>query len=76
MSKADEMFDELGYKKQNLDFVFSRFWQEWENKDLEKTFSFNTEHEFLEVTDENRYGITFSELQAINEKCKELGWEE
>lgn len=74
MSKADEMFQELGYKKKNLDIVFLRFWEEWENKDLEKTFSFNTEYETLDVTDENEYGITMQELQAIYQKCKELGW--
>ena len=29
---ADEMFKELGYKKKNLDIIFSRFWEEWENQ--------------------------------------------
>lgn len=33
---ADEMFEELGFKKINLDIIFSRFWEEWENKDLAK----------------------------------------
>jgi hypothetical protein len=72
MSKADELFEELGYKKKNLDIIFSRFWEEWENKDLAKTFSFNTQYETLDIADENRYGITIQELQAITEKCKEL----
>ena len=71
---ADEMFEKLGYEKKNLDIIFSRFWEEWENEDLAKTFSFNTEYEILDITDENKYGITMQELQAINEKCKELGW--
>ena len=71
---ADEMLEKLGYKKKNLDIIFSRFWEEWENEDLAKTFSFNTEYETIDITDENRYGITMQELQAINKKVEELGW--
>ena len=70
---ADEMFEELGYKKKNLDIIFSRFWEEWENEDLAKTFSFNTEYKTIDITDENRYGITIQELQVINKKVEELG---
>ena len=69
---ADEMFEELGYKKKNLDIIFSRFWEEWENEDLAKTFSFNTEYKTIDITDENGYGITMQELQAINKKVEEL----
>lgn len=71
---ADEMFEKLGYKKRNLDIIFTRFWEEWENEDLAKTFSFNTEYEIIDITDENEYGITMQELQAINKKVQELGW--
>ena len=71
---ADEMFEKLGYKKKNLGIIFSRFWEEWENENLAKTFSFNTEYETIDITDENEYGITIQELQAINKKCQELGW--
>ena len=67
------MFEELGYKKKNLDIIFSRFWEEWENEDLAKTFSFNTEYKTIDITDENRYGITMQELQVINKKVEELG---
>jgi len=70
---ADEMFKELGYKKKILDIIFSRFLEEWENEDLAKTFSFNTEYETIDITDENKYGITMQELQAINKKVEELG---
>lgn len=73
-NSADEMFEELGYKKKNLDIIFSRFWEEWENKNLAKTFSFNTEYETIDITDENEYGITIQELQAINKKVEESGW--
>lgn len=72
MSKADEMMFDLGYKKVDLDFLFSRFWEQWENRDLEKTISFNTEHKYFKVEDENEYGISMQELQAINLKVKEL----
>ena len=47
MKTADEMLEELGYKKKNLDIIFSRFWEEWENEDLAKTFSFNTKYETI-----------------------------
>ena len=70
---ADEMFEKLGYKKKNLDIIFSRFWEEWENEDIAKTFSFNTEYKTIDITDENRYGITMQELQVINKKVEELG---
>lgn len=71
---ADEMFEELGYKKKNFDIIFSEFLEEWENEDLTKTFSFNTEYKTVDIIDENRYGITMSELQAINKKVEELEW--
>ena len=72
MSKADEMMIDSGYKKVDLDFLFSRFWEQWENVDLEKTISFNIEHKYFKVEDENEYGITMQELKAINLKCVEL----
>ena len=34
---ADELFEELGYEKKNLDIILSRFWEEWGNQDLAKT---------------------------------------
>ena len=33
MSEADKLFEKLGYEKKKLNFVFSRFWEEWTNKD-------------------------------------------
>ena len=70
---ADEMFEKLGYLKRNLDIIFSRFLEEWENEDLAKTFAFDTKYKTIDIIDENRYGITMQELQAINKKCQELG---
>lgn len=71
---SDELFEELGYKKKNLDIIFSRFWEEWENENLAKTFSFNSQYEIFDITDEDERGITMEELQAINKKVEELGW--
>lgn len=72
MSKADEMFEKLGYE---ID----------KNKN-EITYINLTSDEFIELTDYPNYGkmikyskyegITMQELQAINEKVKELGWNE
>lgn len=72
---ADELFEELGYEKKNLDIIHSRFWEEWENQDLAKTLSFNNHYETFYITDEDGCGITMKELQAINKKVEELGWE-
>ncbi len=71
---SDELFEELGYKKKNLDIIFSRFWEEWENQDLAKTFSFNSQYEIFDITDEDECGITMEELKAIEKKCQEWGW--
>ncbi len=71
---ADELFEELGYEKKNLDIIISRFWEEWENQDLAKTLSFNNHYETFNITDEDGCGITMEELQAINKKVEELGW--
>ena len=72
MSKADKMLEELGYEsckspfKSNLLYEDKYGYRIW----------FDTE--FKEFTKENGYGyadnITMQELQAINEKCKELRW--
>ena len=79
MSKADELFKELGYKKieENDKYVLYlsekslwrqrkiRFWKD------EKVI-FNDLLEDDKVVSSVQIGI--EELQAINEKVKELGW--
>lgn len=67
-------FEKIGYKRKELDYIFSRFWEEYENEELAKTFAFNTEYKTINITDENDFGVTMDKLKAINEKCKELGW--
>jgi hypothetical protein len=69
-----QKFQKLGYKKKELDFVFSRFWEEWENEELAKTFSFNKEYKTVSITDENDFGLSMEEIEAISDYCKELGW--
>lgn len=71
MSKADEMFERLGYKK-SLNKVGDTFG--YKNTDNYLIVFYDTK-EILKF-DENYdvEGINMQELQAINEKCKELGW--
>ena len=79
MSKADDMFKELGYEK------------EIENKDkVRYTTLINCKKDLFIIEiwkldrviwfspTSVRYSseIDFKELQAINEKVKELGWDE
>ncbi len=71
MSKADEMFDKLGYKIRDNDCYLEY------RKDSENIIYFhNNNQTFIKI---GKYegmcdDITMQELQAINEKCKELGW--
>ena len=69
---ADEMFKELGYKK------LETIWEE-DNQIHFITYTsddtyieFNLDTKWMEIT--NTFNM--QELQAINEKCKELGWYE
>lgn len=68
MSKADKMFKELGYK---VDYENSYTIVFFKNDNLfGKRIDF-----FKQYKTFNKLGdITMQELQAINEKCKELGW--
>lgn len=67
-------FEKIGYKRKELDYIFSRFWEEWENEELAKTFSFNKEYKTVSITDENDFGLSMEEIEAISDYCKELGW--
>ena len=61
MSKADEMFEELGYKKK-----FNNYYEH----DFGTTIEFLDKYKEINI----RGSIETQELQAINMKCKELGW--
>lgn len=76
MSKADEMFENLGYKKKDITdefIVYSkkelRYKREWEI-----CIDFNCYDKYL--CTKNKSYFCLEELQAINEKAKELGWNE
>lgn len=69
--KADEMFEKLGY------------WLDCENynmciwvNDYNEVIKFNKERkEFYKAVGNEQFEyINMEELQAINEKCKELNW--
>lgn len=75
MSKADEMFKKLGYKKKSN----NKFFKEYVLKKQYVVYRivFCIEQKCIEFcNDSDGYFTRFNgeELQAINEKVKELGW--
>ena len=75
---ADEMFEELGYERafdvseEDIYIIFVNDAKEISFCKTDKTVSCCNGHDYYE-----RYErITIPELKAINEKVKELGWEE
>lgn len=66
MSKADDMFEKLGYRieyEDEITFTFS-------NREYARYITFIKETKTLMLSS----NITMQELQAINKKCEELGW--
>jgi len=81
MSKADEMFEKLGYKKVTKNFYNYLEYTKKENEYTTLAISFEGNSKTAMASmyiNGNKYSrslaITMQELQAINEKCKELGW--
>lgn len=79
---ADKMFEELGYKKQWVEDEedMEHYQKEYFDKDF-IDITFDKEHSLLNIRTENVTNyrtitsiINMQELQAINKKCKELGW--
>lgn len=68
MNKADELFGELGYVRKVYLKEDELFEIRFENNGKEIWFD-KIREEFGSLS-----GIEVKELQAINEKCKELGW--
>lgn len=69
MSKADRMFKKLGYEKD-----ISQWGISYKNED-DKIIKFNNDKTISCVNFYDGFeSITMQELQAINEKVKELGW--
>ena len=71
MSKADKMFEELGYKKQEDNYLIKYISK---TKTLGEKFQFEIEFAKVAKMVGVHQLIPMQELQAINEKCKELGW--
>ena len=72
MSKADEMLKKLGYEKIEEDKRFIKYRKPFDNDYIvidkkAKDFIKNFDSEYWKA-------VTMQELQAINEKCRELGW--
>lgn len=81
MSKADKMFEELGYEKKHQLDIYKRIWGElFYNSENMMNISFDYEGRlvcsYIKGEDEKEQCayVTIQELQAINEKVKELGW--
>lgn len=78
MSKADEMFEKLGYKK---DIIFYNDKVDTISYARDKNYSSNVDFNCIGKTVKVHYGeekndghITMNILKAINFKVKELGW--
>lgn len=70
MSKADKMFDELEFNKYELDTYI-----EYLNRKTREEITFRKDTRTVEkCRNVSSDYITMQELQAINEKCKELRW--
>ena len=74
MSKADEMFEELGYEKIIESNVRIDYEKEGQFFDKEIVFELIDKIICVELGTGESANINMQELQAINEKCKELRW--
>lgn len=70
MSEADKMFEKLGYYK---DFNKTIHEYKKDGELFEIDFWLRSKEVSKEYYGNTGY-ITIEELQAINQKCKELGW--
>ena len=73
MSKADEMFEMIGYEKvSDENYIY------YNNLEWEYTIVFDLSSKtfkgYIDEDTEVSLSIDMQELQAINQKCKELGW--
>ena len=82
MSKADEMFEELGYKKyynENVEEIEGKIVYIKRYTATDNIIEFDLVHQGIMVAEDSKYTLhaeyfSVKELQAINEKCRELGW--
>ena len=75
MSEADKMFEELGYKKETRVATDTKVDIIYTSEDMIIQFKSCWESIDFEIKgDAVIYSITVKEVQAINQKCKELQW--
>lgn len=78
MSKADKMFEELGYIKLTKKELKEKYKKEKEYYELIECFYEGEMFKFIVFYKDKELNsvssLTMQELQAINEKVKELGW--
>lgn len=74
MSEADKMFEELGYTVSEQLKNGIVYLKETDDEDME--ISFIDYEDYGKTVEVDKFDglITMQELQAINKKCKELGW--
>lgn len=73
MNKADEMFEKLEYEKS---IEQHKNWNTTIYNSCDASIEFTSDKHIL-LTKKTKYKtiiLDMQELQAINEKCKELGW--
>lgn len=68
MSEADKIFIALGYKirKGKHDIKYYG--------DFKKVITFDLENELVDIYDYSPVLLDISEIEAIQMKCRELGW--
>ena len=81
MSKADEMFEKLGYEIDNYETlgIIDYYKPSLEHKFAEDKIQFDLINKGMTAftvrgSQEFCLSLDYKELQAINEKVKELGW--
>lgn len=74
MSEADEMFEKLGYEKYKSSKYVGYYQYDENSNTICILFIKNKKAVALRYDGSTAPAITMEELQAINKKCKELGW--
>ena len=77
MSEADQLFQKLGYTKDQITDGFINYSKKElkynsSTKKYEICIYFNCYDKYLGI--KNKQFFSLEELQAINKKCEELGW--
>ena len=73
MKTADEMFEELGYKKKysNMEWYIKKLFK---NNYIQITFDIIDKTVAASNNKNEAINLNMQELQAINKKVEELGW--